>query len=72
MSSNDSILDEFLIEANEIFDQLDLDYVELEKDPQSTKLIGKIFRAMHTLKGSSRFFSYLRLEKLAHSGAGCQ
>lgn len=68
MSNNDAILDEFLIEANEIFDQLDLDYVALEKNPTDSKLISKIFRAMHTLKGSSRFFSFLRFEKLAHSG----
>jgi len=68
MSSNDAILDEFLIEANEIFDQLDLDYVELEKNPRDSKLLSKIFRGMHTLKGSSRFFSFLRFEKLAHAG----
>jgi two-component system chemotaxis sensor kinase CheA len=68
MDNNDQILDEFLLEAGEIFDQLDLDFVQLEQTPQDRKLIGNIFRAMHTLKGSSGFFAFHRLEKVAHAG----
>ena len=68
MENNDQILDEFLMEAQEIFDQLDLDFVLLEQSPQDKKLLGSIFRAMHTLKGSSGFFSFRRLEKVAHAG----
>lgn len=66
MSDNDLILDEFLIEAGEIFDQLDLDFVALEKNSTDRKLIGSIFRAMHSLKGSSRFCAFRRLERLTH------
>ena len=68
MDNNDQILDEFLLEAGEIFDRLDLDFVQLEQTPQDRKLIGNIFRAMHTLKGSSGFFAFHRLEKVAHAG----
>ena len=68
MDNNDQILDEFLLEADEIFDQLDLDFVQLEQTPEDKKLIGNIFRAMHTLKGSSGFFAFHRLEKVAHAG----
>lgn len=68
MDDNDQILDEFLLEAREIFDQLDLDFVLLEQTPDDKKLIGNIFRAMHTLKGSSGFFAFHRLEKVAHAG----
>ena len=68
MDNNDQILDEFLLEAGEIFDQLDLDFVQLEQTPEDKKLIGNIFRAMHTLKGGSGFFSFHRLEKVAHAG----
>ena len=68
MDNNDQILDEFLLEAGEIFDQLDLDFVQLEQTPTDKKLIGNIFRAMHTLKGSSGFFAFHRLEKVAHAG----
>jgi two-component system chemotaxis sensor kinase CheA len=68
MENNDQILDEFLIEAQEIFDQLDRDLVQLEQTPQDKKLLGSIFRAMHTLKGGSGFLSLRRLEKVAHAG----
>ena len=68
MDNNDQILDDFLLEAGEIFDQLDLDFVQLEQTPDDKKLIGNIFRAMHTLKGSSGFFAFHRLEKVAHAG----
>ena len=68
MENNDQILDEFLLEAQEIFDQLDLDLVQLEQTPEDKKLLGSIFRAMHTLKGSSGFFGFHRLEKVAHAG----
>lgn len=66
MNETDLILDEFLIEAGEIFDQLDLDFVALERNTTDRKLIGSIFRAMHSLKGSSRFCAFRRLERLTH------
>jgi two-component system chemotaxis sensor kinase CheA len=68
MNNNEKILDEFLLEAQEIFDQLEIDLVRLERDPHDKKLMGSIFRAMHTLKGSSGFFAFQRLEKVAHAG----
>ena len=68
MVNNDDILAEFIIEAREILDQLDLDFVQLEETPDDKKLVGNIFRAMHTLKGSSGFFAFKRLEKVSHAG----
>ena len=65
MDNNDDILAEFIIEAREILDQLDLDFVQLEETPDDKKLVGNIFRAMHTLKGSSGFFAFKRLEKVS-------
>ncbi len=67
MQLDDQILDEFLIEAEEIFDQLDIDFVKLESSPNDKALIGNIFRAVHTLKGSSGFFGFERIEKVAHA-----
>ena len=67
MQLDDQILDEFLIEAEEIFDQLDVDFVKLESSPDDKALIGNIFRAVHTLKGSSGFFGFERIEKVAHA-----
>jgi len=56
MTDETEFLDDFLLEAREIMDKLDLDFVQLEKSPDDEKLLGNIFRGMHTLKGSSGFF----------------
>jgi two-component system, chemotaxis family, sensor kinase CheA len=68
MENFDEILTEFALEAREILDQLDSDFVLLEVSPTDKKLIGNIFRGLHTLKGSSGFFSFKRLEKISHAG----
>ena len=68
MDSSDDILLEFILEAREILDRLDIDFVALEKNISNEKLIANIFRAIHTLKGSSGFFAFKRLEKISHAG----
>jgi two-component system, chemotaxis family, sensor kinase CheA len=70
MENHDEILAEFILEAREIIDRLDGDFVRLEENPGDQALVGNIFRGLHTLKGSSGFFSLKRLEKLSHAGEG--
>ena len=65
--SDDDILPEFIIEAREILDQLDIDFVKLEEAPEDNKIIRNVFRAVHTLKGNSGFFGFKRLEKVCHA-----
>jgi len=65
--ADDEIRVEFILEAREILDQLDRDFVRLEAAPDELSAIGDIFRAMHTLKGSSGVCGYRRLERLAHA-----
>ena len=62
------IVGEFLMESHENLDQIDRDLVELEQDPSSRDLISRIFRAIHTIKGTSGFLAFTRLETLAHAG----
>jgi two-component system chemotaxis sensor kinase CheA len=57
MENHDEILAEFILEAREIIDRLDVDFVRLEENPNDQALVGTIFRGLHTLKGSSSFFS---------------
>ena len=64
----DEIVSEFLLESNENLDQLDQDLVALESDPTSKELLGRIFRSIHTVKGTSGFLGLHRLEKVAHAG----
>jgi two-component system, chemotaxis family, sensor kinase CheA len=68
MSEDDDIVKEFLIESNENLDQLDRDLIELEKEPSSKEILGRIFRAIHTVKGATGFLGFSKLESLAHSG----
>jgi two-component system chemotaxis sensor kinase CheA len=68
MSEMDEIIKEFLVESNDNLDQLDHDLVELEKDPASHELLGRIFRAIHTVKGTSGVLGYGKLESVAHVG----
>jgi two-component system, chemotaxis family, sensor kinase CheA len=62
------IVGEFLVESHENLDQIDQDLVDLEQDPNSRDLISRIFRAIHTIKGTSGFLAFGRLETLAHAG----
>jgi two-component system, chemotaxis family, sensor kinase CheA len=68
MENHDDILAEFILEAREIIDQLDVDFVRFEENPNDPSLVGNIFRGLHTLKGSSGFFSLKRFETLSHAG----
>ncbi|HEU4347839.1 MAG TPA: chemotaxis protein CheA [Actinoplanes sp.] len=62
------IVGEFLMESHENLDQIDRDLVDLEQDANSRDLISRIFRAIHTIKGTSGFLAFSRLETLAHAG----
>jgi two-component system chemotaxis sensor kinase CheA len=62
------IIAEFLVESHENLDQLDRDLVELEKRPGSRDLLSSIFRTIHTIKGTSGFLAFNRLEALTHVG----
>ena len=67
-SSMDEITKEFLIESNELLDQLDRDLVELEKEPRSKELLARIFRTIHTIKGTSGTLGFPKLESVSHVG----
>lgn len=60
------IVDSFLVESNEILESLNNDLVELEKSPSDNELLNKIFRAFHTIKGTSGFLGLERLTKVTH------
>ena len=64
---DEEIIVEFILEAREIVDLLDQNFVGLEANPSDNKLIANIFRGMHTLKGSSGVFAFKRLERVAHA-----
>ncbi|HMK98339.1 MAG TPA: chemotaxis protein CheA, partial [Acidimicrobiales bacterium] len=64
--SMDEVVREFLVESSENLDQLDRDLVSLERDPSSRELLASVFRAVHTIKGTTGFLGFNRLEEVAH------
>jgi two-component system chemotaxis sensor kinase CheA len=68
MSGDDELLREFLLESSENLNQLDRDFVALEQNPTDRTLLGQIFRSIHTIKGTSGFFAFGKLESLTHVG----
>ncbi|WP_369135945.1 chemotaxis protein CheA [Modestobacter sp. I12A-02662] len=68
MDGLDDIVEEFLVESHENLDQLDQDLVALEQDPNSRERLSSIFRTIHTIKGTSGFLAFNRLEEIAHVG----
>jgi HPt (histidine-containing phosphotransfer) domain-containing protein len=49
------MLSDFLEEALELLDQLNLNLIQLEEEPENEELINQIFRIAHTIKGSAGF-----------------
>jgi len=68
MDVQDDIVKDFLVESFENLDQVDRDLISLEKEPSSREILARIFRAIHTIKGTTGFLGFSRLESLAHAG----
>ena len=68
MGDVDELTKEFLAESLEGLDRMDRCLTDLEHRPNDKELLGEIFRAVHTIKGTTGFLGFSRLEKLAHAG----
>jgi two-component system chemotaxis sensor kinase CheA len=64
----DDLTKEFIAESQEGLDRMERCLTELETRPDDTGLLGEIFRSVHTIKGTTGFLGFDRLEKLAHAG----
>jgi two-component system chemotaxis sensor kinase CheA len=64
----DELTREFLIESQEGLDRMERCLTDLEERPKDAGLLGDIFRSVHTIKGTTGFLGFKRLEKLAHAG----
>ena len=63
---DDEILQDFLVEAGEIIDQLGEQLVELEQAPSDLELLNAIFRGFHTVKGGAGFLAIDALVEVCH------
>jgi two-component system chemotaxis sensor kinase CheA len=64
----DELTREFLIESQEGLDRMERCLTDLETRPKDAALLGDIFRSVHTIKGTTGFLGFKRLESLAHAG----
>lgn len=60
------LLEGFLTETTELLEKLDDDLVSLEKSPDDTELMNRIFRSIHTVKGASSFLGFDLLVRVTH------
>ena len=56
----------FREEARELLVELEASLLELEKTPADADLIGRVFRAMHTVKGSGAMFGFDEIASFTH------
>ena len=62
------IVREFLLETHENLGQLDLDLVTLEREPGERETLARVFRTLHTVKGTAGFLGLAKLQAVAHAG----
>ncbi|MCI0655407.1 MAG: chemotaxis protein CheA [Methylococcaceae bacterium] len=63
---DDEILQDFLVEAGELLDELGKQLVELEQTPEDFDLLNAIFRSFHTIKGGAGFLNIVPLVSVCH------
>ena len=68
MDEHDELVKEFLIESYENIDSLDEDLMSLEENPTDPGILARIFRAVHTLKGTGGFLDFNNLVSITHAG----
>jgi two-component system, chemotaxis family, sensor kinase CheA len=61
-----SIIQDFILESEELLQHMDQDMVALESSPNNTELLNRIFRAIHTIKGTSGFLGFEPIARLSH------
>ena len=61
-----AIVGEFITESREHLESLESQLLQLEKNPEDEELLNAIFRAFHTIKGSSSFLGLVQITELSH------
>lgn len=63
----DELLRDFIVETNQHLEEAATQLVLFERDPTDASLIAKIFRLVHTIKGTCSFLGLMRLQHIAHA-----
>lgn len=62
----DQFKHKFINEANELLVKIENSLIDLEQNPENEESIHEVFRAMHTLKGTSVMFGFEKIGELTH------
>ncbi|MDR3684850.1 MAG: chemotaxis protein CheA [Geothrix sp.] len=63
-----SFYEDFLVEAQEHFEQIETNFLALEESPGDLDLLNAIFRSVHTIKGAAGFLGLQKVQALSHMG----
>ncbi len=61
-----ALLADFIVETRDLIANAEAALLELETDPENTEAVNTVFRAFHTIKGTSAFLGLNRVSELAH------
>jgi len=65
-SQDPGLVQAFLVESTEFLQSMDQDLVLLERTPENEELLNRIFRTLHTIKGTAGFFGFHPIVQLGH------
>ncbi|MDD5658722.1 MAG: chemotaxis protein CheA [Actinomycetota bacterium] len=65
-SEMQEFVNDFLIESKELIENIDNDIISLEKEPDDDNCLNNIFRAIHTIKGTSSFMGLEKITNFSH------
>lgn len=60
------IFEAFIVESTELLENLSQDLMLMEETPEDEELLNRIFRAFHTIKGTSSFMGFEKIATLTH------
>ncbi len=63
---DEELLQDFLVEAGEILEQLNEQLVDLEQSPDDMDMLNTVFRGFHTIKGGAGFLGIEPMVQLCH------
>jgi len=67
LSKDPGLLQDFIVESEELLQGMDQDMVALESAPGDQDLLNRIFRALHTIKGTAGFLALEPFVRLSHA-----
>jgi len=66
LSHDAALVQDFLVECEELLSALDQDMLALEAAPKDQEILDRVFRAMHTIKGTAGFLGFDPIVRLSH------